>query len=454
MSFPDDDVLYPNGVDPDGHLAWRPVRLDEIGAPPPRPHLEGGDDDDDDYRRVCYGVAAEELDQAGWGIVAPPGYEREIEELAPLIELRRAQAGAAYRPPVVLHPGEEVDAFYRRLGVSPGAASPAELPYYLLVLGGPDELSFGAQQVIGQARAVGRLCFERPEDYRVYARNAVAAEERPRRGRPQATFFAPVNGADRATRRTRDDLVSPLADDVETAQPGWRVRRLEGDEATKPRLLSLLTDQAPSLLFTATHGLAPRLGDPAQRDRQGAPIASEWRGHGHPCGPECYLTGGELPDELGLEGGVVFVFACFGAGTPSHDGFWFKSDPPEPRRTAETPFVSRLVQGLLSRPGGPAAVIGHVDRAWTCSFSWHRGGQTRGFSDALCCLMDGGRVGVALDWMLDLYHGAAVGLDEMGGRRDVGLAHDPHLLARFRLAAADARNFVVCGDPAVRLPVD
>jgi hypothetical protein len=453
MIRPDDDVLYPNGVDPDGHLAWRPVRLDDVGEPPPDARATD-DADDETYRRARYGVSEENLDEAGWGIVAPPGYEREIAQLAPLIELRRQQAARAYRQPTLLRRGEEVDDFYRRLAVAPGAASPQELPHYLLVLGAPHELSFGAQQVIGQARAVGRLHFERPEDYGIYAENVVAAEERPRRGRPQATFFAAVNGEDRATRRTRDDLVSPLADDVEAAQPAWRVRRLAGDDATKPRLLSLLTDEAPPLLFTATHGLAPRFGDPTQRERQGAPISSEWQGHGHPCGPECYLTGGELPGELGLAGGIVFLFACFGAGTPSHDGFWFKSDPPEPRRTAEPPFVSRLVQGLLSRRGGPAAVIGHVDRAWTCSFSWHRGGQTRGFTDALRCLMDGGRVGPALGWMLELYRNAATGLEEMGGRRDAGMTHDPHLLTRFRLAAADARNFVVCGDPAVRLPVD
>lgn len=455
MSSSDDHLLYPNGVDPDGHLAWRPVRLDEIAEPPPEPRQGDGADagGDEVYRRLRYGVSEEDLDDAGWGIVAPPGYERQIEQLAPLIELRRQQAAGAYRRPTVLRPGEEVDAFYRSLGIAPGAASPDEMPYYLLVLGGPDELSFGAQQVIGQARAVGRLHLERPEDYRVYAENVVAAEERPWRGRPQAAFFAAVNGDDRATRRTRDGLVSPLADDVEAAQPAWRVRRLTGEEATKPRLLSLLTDEAPPLLFSATHGLAPRFGDPTQRDRQGAPISSEWRGHGHPCGGECYLTGGELPAELGLAGGVVFLFACFGAGTPSHDGFWFKSDPPEPRRTAEPPFVSRLVQGLLSRPGGPAAVIGHVDRAWTCSFSWHRGGQTSGFTDALRSLMDGGRVGPALGWMLDLYRHAAIGLDEMASRRDLGVAHDPHLLTRFRLAAADARNFVVCGDPAARLPI-
>jgi hypothetical protein len=452
-----EDVLYPNGVDPDGHLAWQPVRLDEMAArlddPAPAGDPTDGEEEET-YRRLRRGLEADDLAEAGWAILAPPGYDRVLDELAPLLERRAQEARAAYRPPIEVGPGEEAEGLLRRLGVGPGLADPRELPYYLLILGGPDEISFDTQQVIANARAVGRLSLERLDDYRTYARNLVEAEDRPRRGRPEAAFFAAVNGEDRATRRTRDQLVTPLADALEEAHPAWRVRRLAGEAATKPQLVSLLTDEAPSLLFTATHGLAPRTGSAHQRERQGAPIASEWGGHGTPCPPECYLTGDELPAELGLDGGVAFLFACFGAGTPSHDAFWFHDgEGAEPRRTADPPFVARLVQGLLSRRGGPSAVIGHVDRAWTCSFFWHRAGQINGYVDTLSELVAGGRVGWALEWLLEVFRdqgGRHFALDE---RRRAGYAVDQKQLRRYRLAAHDARNFVICGDPAARLPI-
>lgn len=452
MSEGDDfDLLYPNGVDPEGRLAWQPVRLDEVavaGLDCHRAEASG-----EVFRRLRPGLSEDDLAEAGWAVVHPPGYDEVIEELTPLLRLRAGQAGAAYRQPIELARGEEIDDFYKRLGVAWGAADPQRLPYYLLILGSPDEISFGQQQVLGQARAVGRLFLERASDYGTYARNVVAAEERPRRERPEAAFFAAVNGDDRATRRTREQLVAPLAERIGEAHPRWRVRRLEGEEATKGRLLALLTDQAAPLLFTATHGLAVPFDHPRQRDLQGALIASDWRGEGSALSAACYLSGDELPDELGLAGAVAFLFACYGAGTPKYDGFWFKGKDAAPRRTADPPFVARLVQSLLSRRGGPGAVIGHVDRAWTSSFFWHRAGQVDAFVDTLAELIRGARIGNALGWLHDIGRDAIAYAGEMGARQAAGEAFSQSLLDRHRLASADARNFVVCGDPAVRLPI-
>lgn len=454
----DHDVLYPNGVDPDGHLAWQPVGLDDVAlagmrAEPEPKEPEEPEEPEDVFRRLRPRLSPDHLTQAGWAVVHPPGYGEVLDELEPLLALRAEQTGAACRQPIEIDPREEIDALYDRLKVPWGAADPKKLPYYLLILGGPDEISFGQQQVMGQSRAVGRLCLERLSDYWTYARNVVAAEDRPRRDPPEAAFFAAVNGDDRATRRTREQLVKPLADQIEDAHPWWRVRRLEDQAATRPNLLSLLTDQAPPLLFTATHGLSVPYGDPRQRGLQGALIGSEWRGDGHPLSRDGYLAGEDLPGELGLDGAVAFLFACYGAGTPKHDSFWFKGGDAAPRRTADPPFVARLVQDLLSRPGGPAAVIGHVDRAWTSSFFWHRAGQVDAFVDILCELIRGARVGDAISWLYDLGAAAMMNVFEMVQRRDSGEAFPQKLLDRNRLAAADSYNFVVCGDPAVRLPI-
>jgi hypothetical protein len=63
-------------------------------------------------------------------------------------------------------------------------------------------------------------------------------------------------------------------------------------------------------------------------------------------------------------------------------------------------------------------------------------------------------VGHAADWLGSLHREAAARHLEIVGRRETRRPFDADLLVRTWLAANDARNFVVCGDPAVRLPVD
>lgn len=452
------ELFYPNGLDArTGRPARPPVRAEDLemlafGPLPPRPPVE----EEEPVRRLRRGIAADDLAATGWALLVPERQDpRVIEALEPLLERRREQAGGLYVPPIAVRAGEEVDRLFQRLGVSPTSTEPEELPYYLLIAGSPEEIPFGTQQALAQGRAVGRLHLAAPADYRVYAENVVAAEERPRRDRPEIAYFAADNG-DRPTLRTRRELVEPLAAALADRRPAWRRRELLAGDASKQGLRTLFADAAPHLLFTATHGLGRAYGEQGQEDLQGALVTSDWPGEngGVEWGPDCYLAAADLPGELGSAGGVAFLYACYSAGTPDSDQFWFRGGESPPERLALRPFVSRLAQALLSRRGGPAAVIGHVDRAWTCSFSWHRGGQTGAYEDTLLSLMDGEPVGHAMEWLGDFHSKTAAKLVEITGRRDSERPFDAQLLSRYRLAAHDAANFIVCGDPAVRLPIE
>src|SRR5262249_38076772 len=133
----------------------------------------------------------------------------------------------------------------------------------------------------------------------------------------------------------------------------------------KANLLGLLhsREQAPSVLFTASHGMGWPKGDANQRPAQGALLCQDWAGFGR-IKPENYLTAGEIGPEARLRGLVAFLFACHGAGTPRHDPF-LKRPSGGPVEVAESPFVSALAQRLLT--AGALAVVGHVERAWTYS---------------------------------------------------------------------------------------
>jgi len=143
---------------------------------------------------------------------------------------------------------------------------------------------------------------------------------------------------------------------------------------------------------------------------------------------------------------IAVLFACFGGGTPAKDEFL----PPESgaRRTlAAEPFVARLPQAMLTR--GAAAVVGHVERAWSWSFQWPGAGrQTNVFQSVLNALAAGRRVGAAVGYLNSRYAEIAVELNEALRQRRYGLNNDDEV-AGLWTAQTDARNYVVLGDPAV-----
>src|SRR6185437_10112513 len=127
-----------------------------------------------------------------------------------------------------------------------------------------------------------------------------------------------------------------------------------------------------------------------------------------------------------------------------------------PRRIAPAPFFSRLPQALLGHPGGGAlAVLAHIERAWAYSFQADGGiGQIQGFREVIERLLSGQRIGSATDTFNMRWAGLSTQVAEL----QLSLFHDSTMpvetLGRLWVARDDARNFMILGDPAVRLRLD
>ena len=168
------------------------------------------------------------IEDVGWALLFPaemnPTLRENIKEaLKPLLDLRQQQAGdkfRIYQGGKAYRPGERKDKFFHRLNVGQGAADPDEMPFYVLLVGTPNDIPYRFQYQLDVMRGVGRLDFGSNIDaYADYARNVVAVETgqviRPR----GAAFFGTANPNDKATRLSAQYLVDPLYNNLRNPTP-------------------------------------------------------------------------------------------------------------------------------------------------------------------------------------------------------------------------------------------
>ena len=416
----------------------------------------------DPDRRPAPGVDPKNLASSGWGVIFPENISLEVRDaLAPLLNYRKQQAGKGeYFRELVYKPGWSKDEFFKELGVNDGPAHPEQLPYYLLLVGGEEQIPHRFQYMLDVQYAVGRLDFDNPKDYRTYAENVKACERGSAEVSPEAVLFGASHENDLATLQSRAHLVRPLDSELREKHREWPLRTIE--QGRKEELVRLFNDgRAPALLFTATHGLAYPSGHPEQRELQGSLLCQDWEGPGSgPIPDSAFFSARDLPDAARLRGIVAFLFGCYTAGTPELDGF-----PPLPMRNrirrAPRHFTSGLVRRLLAHPGGGAlAVVGHVDRAWTHSFSPGRGKSVGVISYVVQHMLSGFPVGCAMDFLNERFSETSTYLTDHLNQQKVPLqrgSSDEELTPEELIEAwrmyTDARNYVVYGDPAVRLVV-
>lgn len=420
---------------------------------------------------VAEGVDAEKLDSAGWGVIFPAGLTERSREaireaLKPLLDHRRSQAGETYQeymdPESGVRVGETKVDFLKRYGRGPGPARPREedgrpgVPYYLLIAGSPESIPFSFQYQIDVQYAVGRIYFERLEDYYQYASSVVEAETKGLRRARKAAFFGTANPDDKATEMSSRLLVSPLANSLrEKYGPrGWGVDVVQSGQAVKAALSEYMGgEKTPSLLFTAGHGMNFKPGDARQLRHQGALVTQEWPGPRAriPVTDEMYFSADDVPADADVFGLLAFMFACYGGGTPRTDNFWQLAFG-EQKSIAPYAFLAQLPMRLLSHPrGGALGVFAHVERAWGSSIAWDSSTQEiESFNSLIQALLNGKPAGFATEYFNERYAEISTLLTEEI-QSTAPENQDDVKIAGLWTSNNDARNYAFLGDPAVRL---
>jgi hypothetical protein len=395
------------------------------------------------------------LDETGWGVIFAFRADPAIgEALAPLLDLRRGQAtrrhehyykensgASAYRP------AESKQQFLARQGAGPGPADPDRVPYYLLIVGDPESIPNHFQYQLDVPYAVGRIHFDTPSEYAHYPRNVVEAETGGGKRPMRAAFFGVRNPDDRATELSTDLLIRPLAEALAEDSPDWEILSILEGESTKARLGKLLGgEETPALVFTASHGMGFCSGHPRQALHQGALLCQDWPGPirwRRPIPPDFYFAADDVSQDARLLGLIAFDFACYSAGTPRLDDFSKGRSGPLCEIAPRT-FLARLPQRMLGDQAGALAVIGHVERAWSCSFLWDGAGrQVAALLSTLRRLLNGYPVGSAVEYLNQRHAALSCDLTAELEAISFGKQPDEPLLAGLWTANNDARNFVI-----------
>ena len=466
----DPNLVFVNGINfRTGTYAFRPRSIGDIAE-----HVRGRPGTGlfhatrDTQLRALPFLLTEKLEQAGWGIVFAAGTPEPIRKaLRPLIEFRRKRAGKLLQE--LEYSGEPLRDWLGKRGVSPGNPHPGKVPYYLLLVGPPDQIPFEFQYLLGIEYAVGRLSFDDIGGYERYAASTIAYESgQSAPNAKQIAYWATRHSAEPATKLSSTFLIDPLANGVPTdellGQPvnkavGYDQQLFLAKNATKASLLGALhADKPPALLFTASHGMEFDSGDAGQAAGQGALLCQDWPGIGE-IKPEHFLAATDIGDDANVNGMIAFLFACYGAGTPDKDQFLMDlgqaATAPPP---ATKPFIAALPQRLLAHPRGSAlAVIGHIDRAWGFSMQAPKVSdpQIETFRSSLESILAGTPVGHAISERFGGRYAelSALLLNQTSPTATAKPPSDNELVSSW-LERNDAQNYVLLGDPAVSIRKD
>jgi hypothetical protein len=406
-----------------------------------------------------------DLTQTGWCVVFASDTDPAVREaLQPLLDLRKSQVKddqlfRIFEGSTGAHIGQTASSWAMSRAVSLSApVSPKHgVPVYLLLVGSPQQITFEFQAELDLQWAVGRLYFDQVADYAAYAKNVVAYETAEHlTSKRRTAVWMPRNPLDLATPLLAgtigpEFMGQAAGSEVLGAHENFTLSTFIGETATKAALTDIFRgkiDGGPaSLFFTGSHGAEWPISDPAvQKERQGALVTQEWT-RGEPLTPGSYFCGADLPADADLEGTIAFTFACFGGGCPDKDSYFFDDHGANLPLTPH-PIVSRLPQTLLSH--GMLAIIAHVDRAFSYAFEDILGTpQAQLLRTPLELLMKGKRVGLASDPISQQWSSLAAELGiALGGGASKA---QPSSLTNLYIARDDARNYLVLGDPAVRL---
>jgi hypothetical protein len=330
------------------------------------------------------------------------------------------------------------------------------VPYYLLIVGGPQAVPWEVQLRLNLTRAVGRLDLN--DDGLANYVTALRSGWRDSRACPlRAVLWA--TGYDRVTHVLRRAIAERLRDRFR-GDPTPAIRDgltyLEEGAATAAALVAALRDNRPGLVVTTGHGWTD-LGDPRLTERVGAPVDQQRQP----------LEAGALTADWQPDGAVWYALACCSAGTNDRNRYNGLLNPTSEAHRGLEELARRLgaataplPRSLLGARRPLRAFIGHVEPTFDRTMhdpvtKQHLGDRLvaafHGDSAHSLYHQDSAPVGLALRPHFQTYSDLVYGRREEEKRLNAGDGTAEGRILDAELRACDVCSTVILGDPTVAL---
>ena len=320
-------------------------------------------------------------ERVGWGLVLPDRPGADASSLAtaedapePIQALVRERGGKVLRYGAPTPYADWTLRDYAGKGDLFGPASPVgmgyrQLPLYLLLYGGPDEIPWELQFSLNPVRHVGRLDLTGDALANYVAALLSGWKDAGVRYSSPVVWSVDHGGGD-ITTLMRRAIAAPLHGKLSADADMPSVRYIDGssEPATAKALGTALSDCRPALIVTTSHGSAGPLGDPiALRASLGLLVDSDY----------VAVAPHELLRAWQPDGAIWFAQACCSAGTNNPSVYHGLFEPGSSLdRTldgvaAAGAVTAPLPRELLGAKRPLRAFIGRVEPTfdWTLSFA-------------------------------------------------------------------------------------
>lgn len=388
-----------------------------------------------------------------WAVLlseACPERERVEQALAPLVEHR----GGGVMVVPKLEPPQLLQEWLQP------RFNDDEVPGYLVLCDTFENLPIEFQFVLNAFGVTGRLWFDDPADLESYVDKVLRLERGEMATGKGCTVASPVD--DTVTFADRQNIIDPLLELPESKD--LALQSLLAGDFTEQTLL----ERAASSRFLALycHGLG--LSRDEWDERPGLQGSFVLRFDSKE--DDGLLTFDEVAAHPFVPGGIVFTPACMGGGSMSNSDYcaWIDSEGLAGYMGGRTE-ISAISRSMLASPQGPAAIVAHFDVSMASSAPMYNAMsqeydlQTLLHQQFVRHLAAGWTVGRATKpfrWAAGAYYAQAIYLfgqmmgtnpymGTSGVRKTIGGAVNS--MNQYHVTATDMRNFLVLGDPAVRL---
>ena len=325
------------------------------------------------------------------------------------------------------------------------------LPAYLVLVGTPEEIPWQVEHDLWAEHFVGRLPLS-PRELEIYASSVLSQEASAEDDRVDGiALWGPRHDFDPPTQLSHDSLLAPLAKSAENLafELTGRCADMRGERATAQGLSEWLRSGRERVLITASHGIDVARRDPSQAARlQGALVGHGWFRPSASIARDHFFAAEDVGVDANVKGLVAFLFGCFTAGCPAEESL---SPLLRVRQLAPRPFAAALGKALLTHSRGSAlGVFGHIDRALEVSIQTRSGGEDIApFHQVPWRCLNQWRLGPCLSGFVSRAHLASNDLLQVVRG---GVPRSRADLAALWCRRSDAHNYVLLGDPAVRIP--